>query len=166
MRSALFFLALVMCTRPAVAADTCVVTPAPEPPFVPPSGFDAFTAGGNFLYGTPGLWAYVHTHWKLGGLDGNKLPYFSQYYDWKTEKQPHMTVEARRLDAPAPAVTSERVNGAGPSFRYGEQPDLTKPGFMVTALHIPTAGCWQITARYTPPSGKGETLSYTILVEP
>ncbi len=77
-----------------------------------------------------------------------------------------MTVEARRLDAAVPPVRADHVNGAGPSTRYGEQPDPNNPGFMVTALRIPTAGCWEITAHYTSPSGIAEKLSYTILVKP
>ena len=75
-------------------------------------------------------------------------------------------VEARRLDAAAPPVKADHVNGAGPSFRYPEQPDPNNPGFMTTALPIRTTGCWEITARYTSPSGIAERLSYTILVEP
>jgi len=164
MRSAILLLGIAIAIGAplASAADgACAVTKL-NPDFVPPPGFEL---NGNF-YGTPGLWAYiVTTRWNLGDWHGNKLPYFSQYYDWKTEKQPHMTVEARRLDAPAPPVQSERVNGAGPSHLADEPVDLSKPGFMVTALHIPAAGCWEITARYTPPSGKVETLSYTIVVE-
>ncbi len=165
-------IALGISTLPAPAADgdnACAVTAAPKPPFVAPSQFapNRSLDGEYFFYGTPGLWALVHTRWKLGGLDGNKLPYFSEHYNyWKREGSPQMTVEARRLDAAAPPVRAERVNDAGPSFRYGEQPDPTNPGFMVTALRIPTAGCWEISASYTPPTGTAERLSYTILVEP
>jgi hypothetical protein len=166
-------IALGISVLPALAAEganACAVTTVPNPPFVPPSPFTVFEdSATHFAYGTPGLWAFVFTRWKLGGWEGNKLPYFSVNYDWKTEKTPQMTVEAKRLDADGPVVLSERVIGAGASFRYGEAPDLTKPGAtgaMITALHIPAAGCWEISAVYKPKTGSVQKMSYTILVEP
>ncbi len=158
---------------PVHAADagmSCPVTTAPKPPFVAPPQFAPTRSVDNgyaFFYGAPGLWALVYPNWKRDGVFyGNKLVFFSEHYNyWKREGSPQMTVEARRLDAEAPPVRADHVNGAGPSFRYGEQPDPNNPGFMITALPIPTAGCWEITARYTPASGIAEKLSYTILVE-
>jgi len=158
MRPGLLFvvaLALAMRTPQAFAVDT--TCPSTGGPALAKSYCD---------HGTPGLTARIHTLWKLGGLDGNKLPYFSQHYDWSIEKHPNMTVEARRLDGEAPIVRAERVNGATLAPLKRESSSAIRTDFMVTALHIPTAGCWEITARYTPPSGKVETLSYTILVEP
>jgi hypothetical protein len=112
------------------------------------------------------LWVLVNNHWKLN-WDGRKLPYFSTHYNyWKRTGPPPMVVLARRLDAEAPLIWADHVNGAGPSFRPPESPDPAKPGFMVTSLEIPTAGCWEITARYAPPEGNAETVSYTVLVEP
>ncbi len=159
---------------PAHAADagmSCAVSTAPKPPFVAPPQFAPTRSVDNgyaFFYGTPGLWALVYPHWKLeGAFYGNKMVFFSEHYSfWKRAGNPQMTVEARRLDAAAPPVKADHVNGAGPSFRYGEQPDPSNPGFMTTALPIPTAGCWEISAHYTSPSGISEKLSYTILVEP
>ncbi len=155
---------------PALAAEganACAVTAAPNPAFVPPTPFTpGEESGTHFAYGTPGLWAFVFTRWKLGGWEGNKLPYFSVNYDWEKERSPQMTVEAKRLDATAPVVLSDRVIGAGLSSSYGEAPGLTKPGAMITALHIPTAGCWEISAVYKPPTGSVQKLTYTILVEP
>ncbi len=161
---------------PAIGAEggnACAVTAAPNPPFVPPPQFTPYTIGDgeHFLYGTPGLWALVFTRWKLGGQTGNKLPYFSVHYDWRQDASPQapMIVEAKRLDADAPPVRADHVSGTGPSSRGfpAEPPDPTKPGALLTALRIPTAGCWEITAQYTPPrGGVAEKLSYTILVEP
>jgi len=155
------------------AADpgtSCAATTAPKPPFVAPPQFAptrSVDGGSAFFHGTPGLWGLVYPHWKLGGLEERKIVFFSEHYNyWKREGNPQMTVEARRMDAAAPPVQADHVNGAGPSFRYGEQPDPNNPGFMSTALQIPTAGCWEITAHYTSPSGIAEKLSYTILVEP
>ena len=147
--------------------STCAVTKAPDPPFIPPPQWKAESSrdGQYFFFGTPGLWALVHIHWRLH-LDGTKLPYFSEHYDWKNEGDPRMVVLARRLDAPGGLVWADWVNGASPSFRPPEPMDPTKPGFMVTSLQLPTAGCWEITARYAPMRRKVEILSYTVLVEP
>lgn len=170
----LFALAIALgaSALPALAADNsaCAITAAPNPPFVPPAQFAPYTFGDgeHFLYGTPDLWALVFTRWKLGSGQGNKLPYFSVRYDWKTEKRPQMTVEAKRIDEAAPTVRGEEVIGAGPSSNGfpAEQPDPTKPGAMLTRLRIPAAGCWEITAKYTPPTGTVQKLSYRVLVEP
>jgi hypothetical protein len=117
------------------------------------------------LFGAPGLWTIVKNHWALRGLDGIKLPYFSAHYNLKAEHDPRMFVVAPRLDAAAHLVWADWVNGAGPSFRPPGRPDPTKPGFMVNSLQIPTAGCWEITARYAAARDTVETLSYTVLVE-
>jgi len=142
-----------MCATHAFAADnTCATTGGPPVP------------NSYFIHGSPGLSANIHTLWRLGTVDGNKLPYFSQYYRWNTEKEPHMTVEARRLDGDSPIVHAIRVNGATLNREYREPPEGPSVSFMTASLQIPAAGCWEITARYTPPSGKVETHSYTVLV--
>jgi hypothetical protein len=174
MRSRILFFVLAVALPAGVPratfADsnhTCPVTKAPDPPFTPPERWKPESPGdgGYFLFGTTGLWALVHNHWRLH-LDGTKLPYFSEHYEWKNEPDPRMVVLARRLDAPAELVWADWVNGAGPSHRFSEPIDPTKPGSMVTSLQVPTAGCWEITARYAPVRGKVEILSYTVLVEP
>jgi hypothetical protein len=161
---------------PAPAADagaSCAVTAPPKPALVAPPQYAPTRSVDSeraFFYGTPGLWALVYPVWKLDGVFyGNKMVFFSEHYNyWKREGRPPMTVEAKRLDAEAPLVNADHVNGAGPSFRpgAGEQPDPGNPGFMTTALPISTPGCWEITARYTAPSGAAEKLSYTVLIEP
>ena len=171
-RTALFVLGLAVLygvpqTSIAQTGSACAVTVAPNPPFVPPTGWDSLKTGNDnvFLFGSPRLWAYVHSHWKLD-YQQRKLPFFSQQYDWQSERPPQMVVMARRLDAPAPVVWAQSVNGAGPSHRADEPVDMSKPGFMVTALDIPAAGCWEISARYSPPGREPRTLSYTVLIEP
>ncbi len=118
--------------------------------------------------GTPQLWAFVTTHWKLG-FSGRKLPYFSEGFSPYKEGEPPLAVVARRLDSPAPLVWSNRVNSAGPSFLYRDGPPPRKPddpGFMITSLSIPTSGCWEIAARYARTRDKIETLTYTVWVAP
>jgi hypothetical protein len=157
--------------RAADAVAACAVTAPPKPAFVAPPQYAptrSVESERAFFYGAPGLWALVYPNWKLEGVFyGNKMVFFSEHYNyWKREGPPPMTVEAKRLDAEAPPVKADHVNGAGPSFRVGEQPDPGNPGFMTTALAIPTTGCWEITARYAAPSGAAEKLSYTVLIEP
>ena len=132
---------------------------------IPPSGYHPYTGNdGRFLLGTPDLWVLVTPHWKLGGT-GRKLPYFSQnFFFGKSEVDPRLAVVARRLDSPAQLVWSDWVNGGGPPYNPPGDPNYH--GFMVTSLPIPTAGCWEITARYTPRREKLQVLTYTVWVEP
>jgi len=60
---------------------------------------------------------------------------------------------------PASFDSSEGRDGGGPVG--GEV-----QGFMVTSLPIPTAGCWEITAHFTPARDKIHTLTYTVRVVP
>src|SRR5579884_755838 len=146
MRSAIPLLALLALSWTGLSGETiggCLVTSPPEPYFVPPAPFkpqpESNRNQGYFDFGTSGLWAMIHTRWKVNGPDGNKLPYSSVHYDWRKEPDPRMVVTARKLDSPAPLVWAGWVNGAG-SY------DASIPGFMVTRLKIPQPGCWEITA--------------------
>jgi hypothetical protein len=145
--------------------DACPVTKAPDRQFNPPLGYHPYSGNdGRFLLGTPDLWVLVTPHWKLGGT-GRKLPYFSKnFFFGKSEGDPRLAVVARRLDSPAPLVWSDWVNGGGPP--YSPPGDPNDHGFMVTSLPIPTAGCWEITARYAAARDKTQMLTYTVWVEP
>jgi hypothetical protein len=140
--------------------EGCPVTTAPDPPFVPPLPYRAGAGNVEFLYGTPALWAVVNPHWRMHGFRGSKLPFFRQGYDSRSERNPDLTVVARRLDGPSETVRAARANMAST--------DGTIEGmFMVTGLEIPTAGCWEIAARYAPSSDEGtRMLTYTVWVEP
>jgi hypothetical protein len=152
-------LALAACFPNASLADGkggCPVTNAPDPPFVQPPPFNDETLGsGEFFYGTSALWAMVHPHWRVHG--GGKLPYFRQGYDWLQEKDPRLTVVARRLDSPEKMVWAGWANNGNVA---------NKKSFMVTGLSIPTAGCWEIAAHYSPAPDNIQTLTYTVWVEP
>ena len=141
---------------PAAGRSDCPVTEAPRPPFVPPEPFSADSATGEFLYGTPALWAVVVKSWHAHS--GSKLPYFRQDFDATKERNPRLTVVARRLDAPAAMVWAGSANS-------GSAEGLGK-GFMVTGLDIPTVGCWEIAAHYDPAPNRSQTLAYTVWVEP
>jgi hypothetical protein len=122
---------------------------------------------GSFRLGTPDLWTLVTTHWKPGS-PGQRLAYFSENFFYM-QGDSRLAVVARRLDAPAPLIWSDWAIGAGPSYRYRDGPPPRDPndhGFMLTRLTVPTAGCWEITARYAPARDKVQILAYTVWVEP
>ena len=135
----------------------CPVTKAPDPPFVPPAPYHADNATGEFLYGTPALWAVVATNWHVHG--GSKLPYFRQDFDATKERDPRLSVVARRLDGPDAMVWAGWANSGSGAENIGK-------GFMVTGLEIPTEGCWEIAAHYSPAPTRIQTLTYTVWVEP
>ena len=136
----------------------CPVTAAPTPAFVPPSPHHSNPSNGSgyFLYGTPALWAYVHTDWQIH--EGSKLPYFSEYLDHSKENDPRLSVVARRLDRPDPMVWAKWANHAWIAE--------TSEHFITTGLDIPSMGCWEIAAYYNPAHDKTATLTYTVWVKP
>ena len=140
--------------------EGCPVTKVPDPPFVPPLPYRAYSGNVQFMYGTAALWSVVNPHWQMRGFRGSKLPFFRQGYDSRNERNPELTVVARRLDGPSQTIRAARANMASM--------DGTIEGmFMVTGLEIPTAGCWEIAARYAPsPDEVSRTLTYTVWVEP
>jgi hypothetical protein len=81
-----------------------------------------------------------------------KLFWWSEGYDWRTENPLELVITGKRLDGDAPALAADEHANAGWTN------DRDHP-FMVTVVSIPTAGCWQITGRY-----KGEELSYVVWV--
>jgi hypothetical protein len=160
----LAFAAIVPGVFAAGSEDACPVTKAPDPPFVPPLADRITGNDGSFILGTPGLWALVIPRWKLHETDA-KLPYFSEDFSFgKSEADPRLAVVARRLDSLEPLVWADWANGASPSFGPGGGPHPNDHGFMVTSLQIPTAGCWEISARYAPARDRIQTLTYTVRV--
>jgi len=150
---------------PSAFAD-CPVTLAPAQPFVPPVGYHL--SNGSFAFGTPGLWVDLNPNWKLN-FTTNKLSFQSEDYIFgKSDFNPRLAVVARRLDSPAALVWSNWVNGAGPTYSPPDPRRLNPNdhGSMLTSLPIPTMGCWEITAHYTPARDKSYTLTYTVWVEP
>jgi hypothetical protein len=53
---------------------------------------------------------------------------------WRTTPG-KLTIDGRRLDAPAPPLKASIPDGYGPT------------GFQATGITFPTEGCWEITAR-------------------
>jgi hypothetical protein len=166
MRSLLIVLAFAAALlSPAEGQNGCPVTQAPEHPFIPPPPLDK-VEDGTFVLGTPALWTRVTNHWLLNRT-GNKLPYHSEAYTRYKVNNPPLAVVARRLDAPEPLVWSEPAVGAWQSSgaRLDDIAGRGGIGAMITSLPIPTAGCWEISAHYTPAGDTAHTLTYIVWVE-
>jgi hypothetical protein len=148
------------CVHPSLAADkqACPITRPSDHPFVPPPPYQSTVGTNEFLYGTPALWTLIYPDWHVHS--GGKLPFFRQGYDWMKEKDPRLTVVARRLDGKAPLVWNGWANNASVDGRG------MAGMFMVTGIDIPAPGCWEITAHYVASPNNIQTLTYTVLVEP
>ena len=147
-----------VCVPSAFAAGTeadCPITQAPAQPFAPPLGYSL--SRGSFAFGTPELWVDLNPHWRLN-RQSNKMPFFSEDFIYG-KSEPRLVVVARQLDSPTPLIWSDLVSDGNPLPRIPNN-----HGFMVTGLPIPTIGCWEITARYSPASNKNYTLTYTVWV--
>jgi len=139
----------------------CPITQRAAKPFVPPSPYpkddqaDPYV-NTRFWFGTEKLWTQLPTDgtWRLGHYRPadprfrQKLFWWRQGYDFRSENPPKLIVSGTRIDAPAPPLeTDEHANNAAEG--------------MVTGLFIPTAGCWRITGDY-----KGDTLNFVVWVAP
>ena len=144
--------------QPAVnRQDACRTTEPPNPPFVPPAPYPPNAPEGRFWYGTDALWTMlsVNARW-TDNLNGKgsvtKLVFWRRGFDWRTEREPALTITARRLDGDAPPVSFSHANAV---FVTGDTPA------MMSGIRIPTAGCWELTARYA-----GHTLSFVVEAVP
>ena len=81
-----------------------------------------------------------------------KLVYWQRGFDWRSQPEPELVVKARRLDGEEPPVSGEPGKAV---FVTSKTPAI------MTAIDIPSAGCWEITASY-----EGHTLSFVVSVEP
>lgn len=128
--------------------DTCPVTkPYQTSLFVPPSPYAPKAPKDHFWFGTDKLWTVLPETGKWGQLGHykpgdptfrQKLFWFRQGYDWRTEPQPRLKITGRRLDSSAPPLLSGTSNG-------WQQPDQP---FMVSGINFPTFGCWEIKGQY------------------
>jgi hypothetical protein len=143
-----------------LAPGDCPVT-VPDGDFVPPQGYsesppDLYRA---HWYGTEDLWTMLKRDgetWsslpERDGVLGQRVFLWSIHQRSPAEESfPDVTMTAQRLDADAPVATSDWASN-------GQRSDLGF--FMVTGVGVPTAGCWEITAKY-----RGASLSWVVLVE-
>jgi hypothetical protein len=129
--------------------------------FIPPSPYLTELPADSFWFGNEKLWTSLPMDGTWSGLPHykptdsafrNKLFWWHEGYDGRTENPPNLSVTGKRLGAPAsPLTTDEHANS-------GWTNDSQHP-FMVSGIFIPTLGCWQITGDY-----KGEKLTFVVLV--
>jgi hypothetical protein len=151
---------LLLLPKMGLSETACLTTLPPSTPFTPSRQYESVRVEPDgFWYGTDALWTQLvvdGTWYTTGNVDKNggyaaKLVFWSQEFDWRKGPEPGFILTARRVDADSPSFANA---GAGPVFIQG------KPA-MMTGIHIPTAGCWQISAHY-----KGHVLTFTTLVKP
>jgi hypothetical protein len=138
--------------------STCPVTKPSEHPFVPPAPYPSV---GAFWIGSEKLWTDITADGTWSGLPHytpedtrfrQKLFWWHEGYDWRTENPPELTVRGIRLDAPAPPIDMDEHANAG----WTNDRDHA---FIVVGIFIPTVGCWKVTGQY-----KGGELSYVVWV--
>jgi hypothetical protein len=140
---------------------TCLTTLPPNPPFTPPAPQRAIPAGQFFWYGTEALWTTLPISGAWNGLHPyssetkgyrQKVFWWRQGYNAKTEQKPKLIVTGRRLDGDAPSfAVSDATNAYAPDIGSA----------MLVGIDIPTHGCWEITGHYS-----GHTLTFIVSVEP
>jgi hypothetical protein len=153
-------LTLIAFALPAFPADSCPVTNAPAPAFVPPTPYNSSPLSGGFLLGSESLWTFVNTYdldrrsGPAGPPYAFKLVYWHPGLNWHhTDEANDLTVVARRLDVPSALIVfTHRASMVG--HLSAEAPDEVA---MMTGLDLPSDGCWEIAADY-----KGQRLSYVI----
>jgi len=152
------FVVLAGLLFPVLSSAQCLTTPPPNPPFVPPLKNPSSAIGSNtFWYGTDALWTSLSLDGKWTFQNSvpapypTKLVFWRRGFDWRKELEPKLIITGKRLDGDAPSIAEAHANAA--LFGAGDA--------MITAIDIPTAGCWELTAHYG-----GHTLSFIELVEP
>jgi len=141
---------------PTTPPDSCPVTRAAEPRFVPPPPYPERPPSGQFWFGDEALWTALYSEgvWRELPHDERgytqKVVWWRDDYNWQKEPLPDLVVSGRRLDAEAPPLMAyEATNGYVPEFE----------SFMLVGAGIPTAGCWEITGEY-----QGHELSFVVWV--
>jgi hypothetical protein len=160
--SATLFVAIAALTLGG-AADRATPSPAATPfdcPISQPNGgdppLDAIVAGrGSGGYGNDALWTTLTMWSEQPGLvpapndahlqsDGSVNELKWAWYRYVPGK---LTIEGRRLDAPAPPLEAWVPDG------YGDQ------GFQVSGITFPSDGCWEVTGHVG-----NDSLTFVVLV--
>jgi hypothetical protein len=153
-------LGLVSCGRlslsqaaisPSVAAAvqspqaTCPITRPEQPKFIPPAPYSTTVPSGEFWYGAPPLWTAIPNSGTWPGLPYESGSYVQKVfwwrdgYDWRSEPSPKLSVRGVRIDGPAKSLTSSAATNAF-------APDIGSA--MLVLVQIPAPGCWRITGQY------------------
>jgi hypothetical protein len=119
----------------------------------PPANANVFGRG-NGDYGNDVLWTSLWV-WGKGEVDvpaDHVMPdgsFGEMKWPWYRYVPGRLTIEGRRLDAPALPLRAAISDGYGDS------------GFILSGLIFPTGGCWEVTGRV----GDG-SLTFVVLVVP
>lgn len=152
----LFAIPLLLAESPpsSAAPFTCPVTVAAAQRFAEPSPSSA----SRFWYGSEALAVLLRTGGIWRGMNRerryrNKLVWWRQGFDGRTESRPALVVRGRRLDGDAPPADVSPATNARHSDFGGWA--------MMNLVEFPISGCWELTGEY-----RGEKLRFVVLVEP
>ncbi len=127
-------------TSATATASSCPVTQPPNPPLTPPENVRSTNTGEHrFWWGNDSQWVI---------LPNDGVMWSAKFMWWRTLAG-QLTIEGRRLDAPAPPLESSISSGDG---------DI---GFQATGLSFPTTGCWEVIGRVS-----GHELRFVVNVIP
>jgi hypothetical protein len=146
----------------AVQSSACPVSQPAATPFTAPIPYPS-PPDGYFWYGSDALWTGLPNDGVWQGLPrhdegyGQKLFIWRVGYDPATEPEPALTISGRRLDGDAPPLAGH----VPATHAFG--PDIHSA--MLTGITFPTAGCWEVTAIYTPSAGDSATLTFVVEIE-
>jgi hypothetical protein len=155
-RLSALFLIFASAVAPGAALADCPVTlPSSSPVDVPGSG----PGGVRAWYGSEALavWLPADGRWKGMGPSHrfrDKFWIWRRGYDAESEPRPAMTLAGVKLDG---GGTPERLQINRVTNAFG-------PGWsqMLTMMEFPSAGCWQVTAKYVY---EGITQDLTFVVD-
>jgi hypothetical protein len=136
--------------RAGTGRASCPITRPAQPPFIPPKPYRATppTLYGGFWYGSDQLWTLLQADglWQMAGdKDGlfDKSFWWRASFDPQREQTPNLTLSARRLDIPGPAIAASSGKATN-----GWRDDDDIGASMLTGIQLPAAGCWEITGHY------------------
>lgn len=140
------------------AGRACEVT-RPIPPFVAPSPYPASPPPeyGSEWFGSRALWAMLDRNgevWTQSALPQGPGGLTQKTFWWSADRIPQDDL------VPAITVTGTRLDGPG-TFEFGPGTNASADfgPAMLVGIEIPSAGCWQFTARY-----RDAGLSYVVLI--
>ena len=149
-------------TSPSVAPAaqsrqaTCPITRPQQPQFIPPAPYSTTVPSAEFWYGASSLWTAIPNSGTWPGLpfeSGSyvqKVLWWRDGYDWRSETSPKLSVRGVRIDGPAKPLASSAATNAFAA-------DIGSS--MLVLVRIPAPGCWKVTGQY-----KEASLSFVVWV--
>ena len=141
---------------PLATTPSCPTTHAPQPSFVPPAPYPSKQPGAEFWFGTPQLWTSLPTNRSWADLPYERGAYVQKVfwwrdgYDWRSEPTPQLTVKGVRLGLTGKPLVASPVTNSFSS-------DIGST--MLVLVEIPASGRWKITGDY-----KDAQLSFVVSI--